>query len=454
MKRKWLAVGIILLFVETCIIPAIAQNAEKPSQPTSRGNWLYVGGSGPGNYTRIQDAIDNTSDGDTVFVFNGTYYENIVIDNSINLIGENKDTTVIDGGRTEDVVDVTTDGVVISDFGITNSSNGWSIEIHGSSNIVFNCIIFSNLGCGVRLTGNSNNLVNCNINSNQMHGIYIDGFNGSHVSNCSIFSNNYYGIFLDGTENCHLSNSNIFDNNVGIKIFPSSYNTIVNCDIHNNEQGIQIYGEASESNNNTIKCNKIIYNIYGIHVSVNSNNNLIFHNNLINNTLNARDECSNFWDNGYPSCGNYWDDHSSVDNFSGSNQNIPGSDGVGDDPYDLPCEYATDCYPLMEPYGMTILSFDFKGGLFKWSGIIKNIGNNTAFNVQWKIIIDGGFVLLGRESSGIIPKPLLAGEETQVRSNFILGFGKIMITIAVWADNAPYLSKSTPGTLLLFFIKI
>jgi hypothetical protein len=69
MKRKWLAVGIILLFVGTCIIPAVAQDTEKPSEPTSRGSWLYVGGSGPGNYSKIQDAVDNTSDGDTVFVY-------------------------------------------------------------------------------------------------------------------------------------------------------------------------------------------------------------------------------------------------------------------------------------------------------------------------------------------------------------------------------------------------
>jgi hypothetical protein len=40
MIRKWLAVGIILLFVGTSIIPANAQNTEKE---TSRG-WLYVGG--------------------------------------------------------------------------------------------------------------------------------------------------------------------------------------------------------------------------------------------------------------------------------------------------------------------------------------------------------------------------------------------------------------------------
>ena len=56
-----------------------------------------MGGSGPNNYTKIQDAIDNASDGDTVFVYDGTYYENIIINKSINLTGENKDTTIIDG---------------------------------------------------------------------------------------------------------------------------------------------------------------------------------------------------------------------------------------------------------------------------------------------------------------------------------------------------------------------
>ena len=62
---KYLTIGIILLFIGTYIVPAIARNAEEPLLLTG-GNWLYVGGSGPGNYTRIQDAIDDANIGDTI----------------------------------------------------------------------------------------------------------------------------------------------------------------------------------------------------------------------------------------------------------------------------------------------------------------------------------------------------------------------------------------------------
>ncbi|UCD12997.1 MAG: hypothetical protein JSW60_05370, partial [Thermoplasmatales archaeon] len=61
------------------------------------GNIFYVGDNGSGNYSSIQDAIDNASGGDTINVFNGLYNENIILNKSINLVGENKDSTIING---------------------------------------------------------------------------------------------------------------------------------------------------------------------------------------------------------------------------------------------------------------------------------------------------------------------------------------------------------------------
>ena len=50
---------------------------EQSSMYTRNGKTLYVGGSGPGNYTKIQDAINNAIDGDTIYVYSGTYNGNI-----------------------------------------------------------------------------------------------------------------------------------------------------------------------------------------------------------------------------------------------------------------------------------------------------------------------------------------------------------------------------------------
>ncbi len=74
--KKLLVVAVIVLFIGMSISSSTGFDVrEQSSITTSNGKTLYVGGSGPGNYTKIQDAIDNASDGDTVFVYNGTYHE-------------------------------------------------------------------------------------------------------------------------------------------------------------------------------------------------------------------------------------------------------------------------------------------------------------------------------------------------------------------------------------------
>jgi len=52
------------------ITPSVAVDTDKkPIMPISNGKTLYVGGTGEDNYTTIQDAIDDASEGDTVFVY-------------------------------------------------------------------------------------------------------------------------------------------------------------------------------------------------------------------------------------------------------------------------------------------------------------------------------------------------------------------------------------------------
>jgi len=78
--KKLLAVGIIILFIGASVVPSTGM-----VEISNNGrSILYVGGSGPGNYSKIQDAIDNASEGDTIFVYNGTYNEQINVNKPFN----------------------------------------------------------------------------------------------------------------------------------------------------------------------------------------------------------------------------------------------------------------------------------------------------------------------------------------------------------------------------------
>jgi hypothetical protein len=78
---------------------------------------------------------------------------------------------------------------------------------------------------------------------------------------------------------------------------------------------------------------------------------MIYHNNIVDATTPAYVyNCSqNSWDNGYPSGGNYWGNYVSViDDRSGPYQDILGSDGIGDYPFDIAINN-TDWFPLIGP---------------------------------------------------------------------------------------------------------
>jgi len=62
------------------------------------GETIIVAKDENGDYDKIQDAIDNTTEGDTIRVWEGTYYENVVVNKMVNLVGNGSEETTIDGG--------------------------------------------------------------------------------------------------------------------------------------------------------------------------------------------------------------------------------------------------------------------------------------------------------------------------------------------------------------------
>lgn len=258
------------------------------------GTTLYVGGTGEGNYSYIQDAINASSDGDTIFVYSGGHFENILINKSIELIGENKNTTIINGSGYGDVLYISADYVKISGFNIQNSGYDAGIDIHSNYNSITNNIITNNTYAGIYLQNSDNNDINDNI----------------------ISYNDEIGIVL-----MHSSNNNTISGNT----------------ISNNPSGMKLH----DANNNTFYENTIQNNIIGMDLWFTNNDNIIYHNNFINNYPAAEDTGDNIWYNTTLEEGNYWTNYNGVD--------ING-DGIGDSPYNISEGNNQDLYPLMTPY--------------------------------------------------------------------------------------------------------
>jgi parallel beta-helix repeat protein len=301
LMRKGLVVGIILLFVGTGIIPLAAQEMKKTSFPTSRENWLYVGGNGPGNYSRIQDAIDNASDGDTIFVYeySSPYSEHVIIPRSITLTGENKTTTIIDGNGNGTVVLLNKSSSFVTIQGFTITHGFYGVIIESNNNTVFRNTI-SNNEYGVYLNyprSNHNTIAENIIASNYREGIEVnqDSHNNTILRN-TIASNINSGITLYyGCLNNNIKNNTIQNNSVGIRLYEiCMFNTIIgNILSHNRNDSIILH----ISHNNTIEGNNIenvtFYQSYG---------NSIRRNNFIGHVQHVR--CfsgRNTWD------ANYWD---------------------------------------------------------------------------------------------------------------------------------------------------
>ena len=88
MKKKIIGLFIFIVLIGTVLTVSGNIGLESNLSLQLFGKTLYVGGSGPGNYSSIQEAIDNASDGDTVFVFDESspYNESITINTSIKRI--------------------------------------------------------------------------------------------------------------------------------------------------------------------------------------------------------------------------------------------------------------------------------------------------------------------------------------------------------------------------------
>lgn len=115
-------------------------------------------------------------------------------------------------------------------------------------------------------------------------------------------------------------------------------------------RGIRLGFDAGSVTRNSIVCNDFSENEYHI-ASLRADDNPIHHNNFLGQGM-AYEETANIWDDGYPSGGNYWANYSGNDNYRGPNQDVPGPDGIGDEPYKGIYNFDSgnyDNYPFINP---------------------------------------------------------------------------------------------------------
>jgi parallel beta-helix repeat protein len=240
--------GMGVLFV-LCIFSfgSVPVHGEKMTTPT-----LYVGGNGPGNYTVIQDALNNIAVGGTVFVYAGTYYEHLMVNTPVYLLGDNKETTILDGDNEGFVVTLTAGNSTLSGFTITHSGRTFpnaGVHVISDRNVITGNILTENyygmvmestryntitsneilhdLRCGVYFSRASHNILTENIVSNHsFNGFGLYEFsNNNTIRDNILLQNNYSGVNVrDSMDNQIIDNQFIGDR-IGLHVPPPVYKT-------------------------------------------------------------------------------------------------------------------------------------------------------------------------------------------------------------------------------------
>ena len=223
----------------------------------------------PDDYPTIQTGINSASPGDTIYVRWGKYRESVVVNKTVSLLGEDEDSTVIDGGGTGKVVTITVNNTKISGFtiqmaGFTPGGTDSGVFVQGSNNLITDNNIANNEDLGIWIdSSSSNNTITHNNITNNWRGCMLKDTSGNNLSGNDITNHGQYGICVWNSSNNVVSGNNLSGNVHGISLDSSYSNNLTGNSIKDNLYGISLFS----SSNNKLRNNVLKDNSYGLEVS-------------------------------------------------------------------------------------------------------------------------------------------------------------------------------------------
>ena len=242
----------------------------------AQGTTFTVGPSGAYDYTKIQDAVNAASEGDTIIVNDGNYSENVDVGTAhltIESANGSASTTVQALNSDDHVFEVTADYVNISGFAVNGATERMRAGIYLSG--ADHCTISGNTAssnyCGIVLDFSSNNNISGNTASSNGHGIRLVSSSNNNIISGNTASSNVCGIDLFNSSNNNISGNTASSNDdFGIFLGDSSNNMLSgNTASSNDDFGISL---DSSSNNNMLSGNTASLNDYGILLGSSSDN--------------------------------------------------------------------------------------------------------------------------------------------------------------------------------------
>ncbi len=264
-----LVAGVVLFLVSSAFqwMPLLD---DRPLIGATCGESMIVDPAGNGNYTSIQAAIDNASAGDTIYIWNGTYNECVVVDKTLTIIGNYTWNTSIDGGKTGHVMEIRADWVNVTGLTLYNSATSggfWGdsgIHVTDAGNISIDHVRSTSNGVGISIINSRDVRVNdslCSLNLGA--GIYI--LNGSRNT---IYNNTltqcYWGLYIgNGSDENTVSHNVCSECGTGVWLLGySDGNDVINNSIADSSLGI----ELAATGDNYFGCNRMIWNSEDIEV--------------------------------------------------------------------------------------------------------------------------------------------------------------------------------------------